>query len=78
MTVLYCQPVSSDVGEDKDVDRVSDSLPDPHTLKFPFLCGYAPLIPDLRIEKDPPKKEALTRLVSLRNQYLLAITDLIP
>jgi len=53
-------------------------LPDPHAIKFPFYCGYVPRIPELRVEKDPPKKEALTRLVSLTNQCLLAITDLMP
>jgi len=57
---------------------ISDTLQDPHTSKFPFLCGCAPRIPDLRIEKDLPKKEAFKKMVYLPNQYLLAIADLIP
>jgi hypothetical protein len=56
--------------------KIGAILPRPHSIALPFYCGYAPRIPELRGEKDLPKKEALTRLVSLRNQCLLAIADL--
>jgi hypothetical protein len=58
--------------------KTFDHLPRPHSIELPFYCGYVLRIPDLRIEKDLPKREALTRLVSLRNQCLLAIADLMP
>ena len=38
--------------------KVYDTLPRPHSIKFPFRCGYVLLIPDLCVEKDTPKKEA--------------------
>ena len=37
--------------------------------QLPFHCGYVPRTPDLKGEKDLPKKEALTRLVSLNGEY---------
>jgi hypothetical protein len=58
--------------------KTFDQLPRPHSIKSPFQCGYVPLIPDLRGEKDLTKKQDFRRMVSLTNRYLLDIPDLIP